>query len=93
MTKNAVLTRKMDIMTADMDGDTVMMCVETGKYYNLGKVGGEIWSLLEQKTTFSRLIDALTEKYEVERETCARETAAFLHQIAGQGLVGIDEEC
>ena len=90
MNSSAKLSRKPDIVTADMDGETVMMCVETGKYYNLGTVGGDIWALLTREMTFAQLIDALTEQYDVARATCEKETAAFVTRMADQGLIRID---
>ena len=91
MREDAGLSRNPDLLTASMDGETVMMCIETGKYYNLGSVGGEVWALLGRKMTFSQLVDALMERYNVERPKCETETSAFLRKMADQGLVLIDE--
>ena len=52
--------RRPDVISADMDGEVVMMDIMSGKYYNLGRTGGEIWSLLEEAKT----LDALLVPYE-----------------------------
>jgi hypothetical protein len=39
-------SQKRDRRAADMDGDTVMMSVEAGKYYNLGTTGGGALTLI-----------------------------------------------
>ena len=44
-----------------MDGETVMMDIETGKYYNLGKTGGSIWGILEKPHTVDGIVDEMTE--------------------------------
>ena len=92
MTEKTVLNRKAEIVTANMDGETVMMCIETGKYYNLGTIGGKIWALLETEKTFSQLVDCLTEEYDVERARCETETETFLRELAEQGLLMITEQ-
>ena len=42
MTDTTVLSRRAGLMTTDMNGSVVMMDMKTGKYYNLGTVGGRI---------------------------------------------------
>lgn len=87
MDKNTVLSRKSGIMTADMDGATVMMDIETGKYYNLGEIGGRIWELLESPMSVNDLINALTEEYDVSVEQCQADTVPFLVSLTERGLL------
>ncbi len=86
MTEHTLLQRKTEIMTADMKGDTVMMDVETGKYYNLGDVGGRIWALLESPITLGDLADRLIQEYDVSRENCLRDITPFLQSLLERGL-------
>ena len=87
MTERTLLQRKVEIMTADMKGDTVMMDVETGKYYNLGDVGGRIWDLMENPITLSDMADRLTEEYDVTRERCLSEILPFLQSLLERNLI------
>lgn len=87
MTENTVFIRKAEIMTADMNGDTVMMDIETGKYYNLGAVGGRIWELLENPMTVNQLADNLITEYSVSREQCISDTLPFLKDLFEHGLI------
>ncbi|MBE6945549.1 MAG: lasso peptide biosynthesis PqqD family chaperone [Ruminococcaceae bacterium] len=87
MTEKTLLQRKVEIMTADMKGDTVMMDVETGKYYNLGDVGGRIWDLMENPITLSDMADRLTEEYDVTRERCLSEILPFLQSLLERNLI------
>ena len=59
MTDNTILSRREGLMAADMNGSAVMMDIMTGKYYNLGQVGGRIWELLEEPMTVAALIKKL----------------------------------
>lgn len=89
ITLQSVITGKKDIVAADMDGETVMMGIETGKYYNLGKMGGVIWAILEQPVSVAAVIEQLLEKYEVTRQQCEEEVIDFLKQIQKEGLLEI----
>lgn len=87
MIEQTLLQRKLEIMTADMKGDMVMMDVETGKYYNLGDVGGRIWALLEQPITLGTLADRLTQEYAVSKEQCLKDIMPFVQALLERGLV------
>ena len=74
-------------MTADMNGSAVMMDIMTGKYYNLGEVGGRIWELLEEPATLSELIGKLTAEYDVSAEQCRTDILPFLNTLLERGLL------
>lgn len=87
MDDNTVLSRKNDIYTALMNGETVMMDADSGRYYNLGTVGGEIWRLLENRMTLSELVSALVSEYEVTPEQCKKDIVPFLGKMMESGLI------
>lgn len=84
---NTIIQKNKQIVSADMDGETVMMNIQTGKYYNLGNMGGGIWALIEGQTKVETIIESLMEEYNVTREQCEKEVLSFLNQILGQGLI------
>ncbi|MBB3108554.1 hypothetical protein FHS18_000582 [Paenibacillus phyllosphaerae] len=74
-------------LASNMDGEKVMMRVETGKYYNLGAIGGRIWDLLEQPQTVNQLVEALTQEYEIGMDECTAQVESFLKQLQSEQLV------
>ncbi len=74
-------------IVGDMNGEKVMLGLHTGKYYNLGKIGGRIWELLSEPIEVNRLIDELVLEYEVERSLCEREVADFLQHLYQEALI------
>lgn len=81
------LQRKPDIMAADMNGSTVMLDASTGKYYNLGEVGGTIWALLEKPLTLDELVGELVKQYDVTAEQCKKDTEPFVEKLLSRGLL------
>jgi len=74
-------------LASNMNGETVMMSVESGKYYSLGEVGGRIWSLIESPMTVESLVAALTEEYDVPAAACEAEVVSFLEHLAKERLI------
>ena len=87
MTDTTVLSRRMGLMTADMNGSAVMMDIMSGKYYNLGEVGGRIWELLEEPMTVTALVQKLTAEYDVSAEQCREDIVPFLNTLLDRGLL------
>ncbi len=84
---DSIVRRNQEIVSADLDGDTVVMSISTEKYYHLGPTGGAIWSLIEKPVTVRAIVKSLTDQYEVGEERCLQETLTFLNEIYDQGLV------
>lgn len=87
ITLESLVSRKEEIVTADMDGETVMMNIESGSYYNMGKMGSVIWDMTGEAVLVETLVLALLEKYEVSREQCEKEVLAFLNHMNREGLL------
>ena len=87
MTDTTVLSRRMGLMTADMNGSAVMMDIMSGKYYNLGEVGGRIWELLEEPMTVTALVQKLTAEYDVSAAQCRADIEPFLSTLLDRGLL------
>ena len=83
----SVYKRKNGLLTADMNGEAVMMDIETGKYYNLGDTGGRIWQLLDISRTPEQICQVLLQEYDVNRETCMSDVEKFLEELTQRGLV------
>ncbi|KAA8997547.1 lasso peptide biosynthesis PqqD family chaperone [Paenibacillus spiritus] len=96
MSKNTALSPETVVVqcegnvVSDMDGEKVMFNLEQGKYYNLGQVGGDIWSLIESPRTVQALIVSLQEIYEIDAEICEQDVMPFLQHLLSEGLIRID---
>ncbi|WP_226667514.1 lasso peptide biosynthesis PqqD family chaperone [Metabacillus litoralis] len=78
-------------IVSDMDGETVMLSIQNGKYYNLGEIGGAIWELIDKPITINQLINLLLEKYAVDHAQCEEQVIVFVKSLYKQGLVKVDE--
>jgi len=86
---NSIIEKNNEMVTADMDGETVMMSVKTGKYYNLGKMGSIIWEMIENPILVEIIVSSLLEKYNVDRQQCEEEVLSFLNETGKEGLIDI----
>lgn len=96
MTENVVLLTETYIqeegyVVSDMNGDKVMMSIQSGKYYNLGKTGGRIWELLSEGNMIPNLVHTLTTEFTVSADQCEKHVYTFMQQLYQEGLIKIQE--
>ena len=81
LTRESVISQVEEIVASDIDGETVMMSIESGKYYGLDDIGSRIWEFIEKPIKVSDLIDTLLERFDVDRETCEKDVLKFLNEL------------
>ena len=89
ITTDCVVVQKPGAIVSDMDGEKVMLSVENGKYYNLGRQGGRIWELIASPVVIRDLVSALMEEYEIDRETCERDVLKFLAALRREKMIEV----
>ena len=70
-----------------VQGEVVMMSLETNNYYGLGQVGSRIWELLAQPTDLATVVSALQQEFRVDAETCLCDVTDFVQALLREGLV------
>ncbi len=84
--------QRQDLVSTDMDGDIVMMDIQSGKYYKFGGVSGVIWQTIETQISIDALVEKLLAEYDIARGECESQTMTFIGQLVEKGLVIIFEE-
>ena len=59
LNSDTLVSKVQGVVAADLDGTKVMMSIENGKYYNLDKIGTQIWELLESPRTIGDIVTTL----------------------------------
>jgi hypothetical protein len=84
---HATVVRKPGLLSADLDGEVVVLSIDNGRYYDMNAVGSRIWALVERPISVAALIDRLVGEFEVTRPVCQDEVLAFLGELHADGLV------
>ncbi|MBO7747797.1 lasso peptide biosynthesis PqqD family chaperone [Paenibacillus sp. MWE-103] len=87
ISKNETVVQTKGNLASNMNGEMVMFRIESGKYFNIGRIGGRIWSLIESPITVEALITELTSEFEVTEEACEAEVVNFLEKMAKEQLI------
>jgi hypothetical protein len=81
------LSRNPSLVHTELDGHTMMMSIEAGKYFSLNPIGSRIWQLIEHPVAAGAIVVALEREFEIDAERCRDETFGFLERLAANDLV------
>lgn len=88
---DAVIFRKDNRHLSNPVGDEIVLLnLDSGDYLGFNKVAAIIWRLLERPNRVSAIEDELCSMFDIDSDTCHRETLDFLDRINRLGLLEID---
>lgn len=87
---DTIAAQSKGLVTADMDGEKVMLNIEKGKYFGLNDIGSRIWELLEKPHRVHELVAVLIREYDVDEKVCQDDVLNYISKLYAQGLVDIE---
>ena len=88
MNKKTTYKRNPELLAVDMDGETVMMDIESGNYFGINVVGSYIWEVLESEHTVEEIIVSLKTQFDIsESDTVQEDIISFLGNMVEKKLV------
>ena len=71
----------------ELDGEIVLMNIDTGSFHGLKDTGLAIWKLIDGRRDMSAIRDEAMELYDVDSATCTAEVRRFVDQMVKAGFV------
>jgi hypothetical protein len=77
-----------DVCSRVLDGDAVLLDLNTGTYFGLNEVGSRFWELLgQQGRRLGDIKRSLLEEFDVDEPTLSRDLEELLHTLDEKRLV------
>jgi hypothetical protein len=74
-----------------IDGEVIMINLDTGSYYSLDKAGAAAWSLIEKQISVRSLFHLIAARYEGDRREIESALARLIEDLREENLILIDE--
>jgi hypothetical protein len=82
-----ILRPSPDVQGTSMEGETVLLNLNTGRYYTLNQVGSVIWEHCTGHSTISDIHTVLCDRFEVASERALDDLVALVTQLVQDGLL------
>jgi len=76
-----------DVVFRDLDGEAVLLNLETGIYFGLNDVGTRMWNLLQEHGSLRKVFDQMLLEYEVTPEALEGDLCQLAAQLCEKGLL------
>lgn len=70
-----------------IDGETMIVRLDSGNYYSMNPTGGQIWALIEQGASKDQITSAFSEAYGVEKTSLEEPIETFLKYLIVEELI------
>jgi hypothetical protein len=80
-----------EVLFHDLDGEAVLLNMQSGKYFGLDSIGTRVWNLLVEHGSLSRAYQTVLEEYDVDADRLRSDLLALVDQLALNGLIQLDE--
>jgi hypothetical protein len=87
-----IVVRDDEPIAANVDGEIVLLSAKAEAYFGLGEIGSDIWQMIAVPRSVSDICAELAENYDVDPQTCERDTVAFLTKLLEGRLIRIVDE-
>lgn len=84
---DSCVRRLPDALSAEINGETVLMSVDHGRYFTLDAVGSDIWARLEEPVAARDLVMALAADYMGDPAEIEADVLVLLNRLADLGLL------
>lgn len=81
-----------DVLVRELDGEAVLLNLDSESYYGLNQVGARMWALVMESDSIQAAYEALANEYEVEAKTLRDDLRAQIEEWIEHGLARIDGE-
>jgi hypothetical protein len=76
-----------DAVFRELEGEAVIVHLDSGMYYGLDPVGTRLWQLIDTHGQLQPVFDAALEEFEVEPERLQRDLLQLVSELASRQLV------
>ena len=74
-------------LSRDLDGEAVILNVESGQYFALNRVGTRIWGLIEQGHDVDAIVEEIEAAYDVPPAVARADVAELIAALEDHGLL------
>jgi len=81
-----------EVLTQEVDGETVILDLKSESYFGLDEIGTRIWQLLQEQEDIETITETMLNEYDVEEEQLEKDIQNLLTQLDKAGIVTLNND-
>ena len=78
-----------DVVSRELEGEAIILNLESGTYFGLDSVGTRIWALLQEDGSLRRIFELLEQEYDVEPERLKADILRLVEELRSNHLLSV----
>ena len=78
-----------DVLVSELDGESVLLKLESECYFGLDGIGTRVWELLISSDSIQRAYDTALSEFDVDPNQFRADLIELLESLAKQGLIEV----
>jgi len=78
-----------DVLFQELQGEAVLLNLNSGVYFGLDSVGTRMWRLIVEKEQLAEVARSIVAEFDVSEEQCTADLLALVKTLENRGLVTI----
>ena len=78
-------------LSCDLQGEAVLLNLQSGTYFGLNPLGARIWELIQRPVKVSDVHQELLKEYEVDSSQCEADLLTFLKSLQAHRLITVHD--
>ncbi len=74
----------------EVQGESVLLHLESGEYFGLDDVGTRVWQLIVEKGDLDQVEAAMAEEFDVDQEVLSSDLRQMVDELAAKHLIEIE---
>jgi len=91
MDLNSKITFADTVFAQEVDGEMVLLDMNSENYFGLDAVGTDIWQAMQDSASLADVLAVLLEQYDVEEEVLKKDLLGFVEKLQESGLIKVEE--
>ena len=79
-----------DVLFHELDGEAVLLNLQTGKYFGLDPTGSRIWHFLVEFGSLAMAYTRMLDEYDVDAERLRADLLVLVDRLAAHGLIQLE---
>ena len=87
--ENVEVTVSDDVLFQDLNGELVLLSMESGEYFSLNEVGAKIWVLITSDWSIPDILKSFINQFDASEEQLTGDISMFLEHLLDHKLISV----
>jgi predicted transcriptional regulator len=87
---SAIVTPSPEVLVQELDGEAVLLNLESERYFGLDDVGTRVWQHLVEYRRLERVCEEMQKEYDVDESTLRGDVLRLVEELIDAGIVMVE---